>query len=112
MEGFIKGLLKLGGMNQGFDDGNPFTNISSVKTSKAKNNGYFKSTYYHPDERWRMIEEDWLDNAGALALQMDHDTNNTSLALAIEIIDAEKILLFPGDAQVEIGSVGMIIPGK
>ena len=38
--------------------------------------------------------------AGSLALQMDSDTNNTSLVLAFEIIETGKILLFPGDAQV------------
>ena len=38
--------------------------------------------------------------AGALALQMDNDTNNTSLVLAIELIESGKILLFPGDAHV------------
>jgi hypothetical protein len=38
--------------------------------------------------------------AGSLALQMDSDTNNTSLALAIEFIESGKVLLFPGDAQV------------
>jgi hypothetical protein len=67
---------------------------------KAKKDDYFKLNYLKEKEQWRMIEDDWLDNAGALALQMDEDTNNTSLALAIEVIGSEKVLLFPGDAQV------------
>jgi hypothetical protein len=100
MAGFVKGILKMGGYNKGYDDGSPFNKVSSIKASAARKNSYYKSTYYHTDERWRTIEDDWLDNAGSLALQMDSDTNNTSLALAIEMTGAEKVLLFPGDAQV------------
>jgi len=100
LTGFVKGVLKLAGMNQGMDDGSPFAKASSKNASAAKRDSYYKSTYFNTDEQWRTIEEDWLDHAGALALQMDSDTNNTSLALAIEFIEAEKVLLFPGDAQV------------
>jgi hypothetical protein len=49
---------------------------------------------------WRQIEGDWLGSADNLALQLDSDTNNTSLALAIELSPGGKVLLFPGDAQV------------
>jgi hypothetical protein len=49
---------------------------------------------------WRRIDDDWLGAAGELALQLDSDTNNTSLALAIERVDTGQVLLFPGDAQV------------
>jgi len=35
-----------------------------------------------------------------MALQLDNDTNNTSVALAIEFTDSGKVLLFPADAQV------------
>ena len=38
--------------------------------------------------------------AGRLALQLDSHTNNTSLALAFELIPSGRVLLFPGDAQV------------
>lgn len=100
MAGFVKGLLRMSGANQGFDDGSPFTNVEVVTKDKAAKDSYFKSTYLNKNEQWRTIEDDWLDNAGALALQMDEDTNNTSLVLAIEMIGAEKVLLFPGDAQV------------
>ena len=34
-----------------------------------------------------------------MALKLDSDTNNTSLALAIELVPSGKVLLFPGDAQ-------------
>jgi hypothetical protein len=40
-----------------------------------------------------------MGSAGSLALKLDSDTNNTSLALAIELVPSGKILLFPGDAQ-------------
>ena len=48
---------------------------------------------------WRKIDNDWLFSAGSLALRHETSINNTSLALAIQFIDSEKILLFPGDAE-------------
>lgn len=50
-------------------------------------------------EDWRRIDADWLADAADLALQLDGRTNNTSLALAFELIDDGSVLLFPGDAQ-------------
>ena len=44
--------------------------------------------------------DDWLGVASDLALRLDNDTNNTSLALAIELSPGGDVLLFPGDAQV------------
>jgi hypothetical protein len=55
--------------------------------------------YYQKDPE-RRIESDWLTTAERLALKLDNDTNNTCLALAIELVDSGKVLLFPGDAQV------------
>jgi hypothetical protein len=48
---------------------------------------------------WRNISLDWLTSAGHLALRLDRYMNNMSLALAIELEDSGKVLLFPGDAQ-------------
>ena len=48
---------------------------------------------------WRTIDHEWLFSAGALALRHETSINNTSLALAIQFIDSERILLFPGDAE-------------
>lgn len=48
-------------------------------------------------EPWRRIDELSLGAAGELALQLDNATNNTSLALAIEV--GEDVLIFGGDAQ-------------
>ena len=49
---------------------------------------------------WRRIGSDWLAAASNLALQLDGDTNNTSLVLAIELVESGKVLLFTADAQV------------
>ncbi len=51
------------------------------------------------DQSWRRIDGDWLAGSTNLALQLDSATNNTSLALAIELGDG-KVLLFAADAQV------------
>ncbi|MFK3889076.1 hypothetical protein [Sphingomonas sp. NPDC079357] len=49
----------------------------------------------------RRIDTDWLSSAGAMALKLNNDTNNTSLVLAFELPDQQRsVLLFPGDAQV------------
>jgi hypothetical protein len=55
--------------------------------------------YLHLDRKWRRIDGDWLAAATDLALKLDQDTNNTSLALAFELPTGD-VLLFPGDAQV------------
>jgi hypothetical protein len=49
---------------------------------------------------WRRVDNDWLANAGELAMRADGFTNNISLVLAFDIPNSEKMLLFPGDAQV------------
>ena len=50
-------------------------------------------------QSWRRIDGDWLGLSSSLALQLDSATNNTSLALAIELGDG-RVLLFVADAQV------------
>jgi len=49
---------------------------------------------------WRSISLDWLRSVTGLALNLDNATNNTSLAIAIELGAGGKVLLFPADAQV------------
>lgn len=100
MMGFVKGVLNGSGYKIGVDDGRPFSKTSSYTVEQAKHQQWYKNNYFLAREKWREIEDDWLDMAGSLALQMDGDTNNTSLVLAIEMYDEEKVLLFPGDAQV------------
>jgi hypothetical protein len=66
---------------------------------------FFRSRYGfsgrkgHGDAR-RRIGGAWLSAAGQVALQLDSDTNNTSLALAVEHEASGRVLLFPADAQV------------
>jgi beta-lactamase superfamily II metal-dependent hydrolase len=100
LDGFVQGILsahELTGMQP--DDGSPFSDIPMVtkQTDEAKK---LYASYFTEAEQWRIIEDDWLDIGGALALQMDDDTNNTSLVLALEFIESGKVILFPGDAQV------------
>lgn len=66
---------------------------------------FFRMRYFGPGEggedvAWRRIDTDWLAAAGQLALNLDNDTNNTSLTLAIELTESGKVLIFPADAQV------------
>lgn len=55
--------------------------------------------YNNPDFDWRKIDKDWSEQADRLALYLDSYTNNSSLALAFELVKAGKVLLFVGDAQ-------------
>jgi hypothetical protein len=61
---------------------------------------YITHTYDAPGQKWRQIEDDWLNAFGQLALDLDSDTNNTSLVLAFELVKSKEVLLFVGDAQV------------
>ena len=55
---------------------------------------------YREGGEWRKIDYDWLYSAGALAMRYERSINNTSLALAIQFEDSERILLFTGDAEI------------
>jgi len=83
----------------------PFEETYRVDPAKAQGDPFFQERYYgrpgaEKEAAWRQIEDDWLTAADTLALQLDSDTNNTSLALAVELSPGGKVLLFPGDAQV------------
>ncbi|HLL30754.1 MAG TPA: MBL fold metallo-hydrolase [Allosphingosinicella sp.] len=73
----------------------PAEDYSSESEDRAK----LRLAYEDKAEEVRRIDGDWTAAAGALALKMDSDTNNTSLVLAFELPDG-RVLLFPGDAQV------------
>jgi hypothetical protein len=77
----------------------PFDSQFRIPISLAPDYTSF-AEYFNPKYEWRKIDYDWLTHAGELALQLDSDTNNTSLVLAIEDVKTGKVLLFPGDAQV------------
>jgi hypothetical protein len=60
---------------------------------------HVQAAYDNADHAWRRIDHDWLNAAGNLALKYEHSVNNTSLVLAIQFADSERVLLFPGDAE-------------
>jgi hypothetical protein len=80
----------------------PFDKWFGIGQDEARGMPFFQARYGFDsaDDEWRQIEDDWLGAAGRLALQLDSDTNNTSLALAFELLPSGRVLLFPGDAQV------------
>ncbi|HKI05025.1 MAG TPA: MBL fold metallo-hydrolase [Thermoanaerobaculia bacterium] len=81
----------------------PFEKVFRVGTEAAQRDPFFQELYYGSSgkapDAWRRIDSDWMGAAGSLALQLDSNTNNTSLALAIELVPSGQVLLFPGDAQ-------------
>lgn len=86
----------------------PFDAFYQVSLDEAKSSqsaDFFRQYYgFDPQgsDAWRRIDSDWLNVATELALNLDSDTNNTSLVLAIELGDpgSGKVLLFTADAQV------------
>lgn len=93
------------------------------RSNKQKKNPYFvgiknfvSATYDDPKQKWRRIDDDWLGAFEQLALDLDNDTNNTSLALAFEFVDTGEVLLFVGDAQVgnwqSWASIEFNVPGR
>jgi hypothetical protein len=78
----------------------PFDRFFRIKEADARREDALVKKYYGEGAAWRRIDHDWLGYAGQLALQLDSDTNNTSLVLAFELSSGGEVLLFPGDAQV------------
>lgn len=80
----------------------PFNEIDKRRSTAKKSPALRKviAAYNRPDRMWRKIDDDWLNQAEALALYLDTFTNNTSVVLAIELVQSKKILLFAADAQV------------
>jgi hypothetical protein len=92
----------LGDLNQSMTLDYPFEAIYKLSATTIPSFSNLQSIlnlYAAPSDQWRRIDSDWLNGSAELALQMDSYTNNTSLALAIEL-DNREVLLFPGDAQV------------
>lgn len=74
--------------------------VASLTPDEAGTDPFFRRTYFDETASWRRVEADWLEFSGELALRLDRDTNNTSLALAFELVPGGRVLLFPADAQV------------
>lgn len=77
----------------------PFQNERRKHAKPDPQRPLVEALYGQDGAGWRKIDDAWSESIEALALKMDSDTNNTSLALAFELPDGQ-VLLFPGDAQV------------
>lgn len=95
-DGFISALDTHSSANIEEDDIFPFSKGDGKKLEKVS---FLKESYYNRSERWREIDDDWLDQVERLALYLDAYTNNSSLVLAFELVESKKVLLFVGDAQ-------------
>lgn len=82
-----------------FDGGD--TTRWGAKGCPPRTRRFCEDSYFKEDD-WRRIDADWLDTAEQLALHLNNDTNNTSLALAFELGEVQQgpVFLFVGDAQV------------
>ena len=92
-----------GAPNPDFDGSMPFDQKYGIKQDTAAEIEFYREHYFgsgpEDPDAWRRIDNAWTGGAAQFALQLDSDTNNTSLALAFELPDG-RVLLFPGDAQV------------
>ncbi len=68
-------------------------------SSGSKELREMRSRYRTQQDHWRTINDDWLLQSESLALYLDTFTNNSSLVLAIELVESGKVLLFAADAQ-------------
>jgi hypothetical protein len=95
--------LTVQGANQSASDddpGYPFDQHLMIPLAEAKQYEFFQ-TYYGFDSAWRRLDDNrWLEAAKEFALQLDDYSNNTSLALAIELVNTKKVLLFVSDAHI------------
>lgn len=69
--------------------------ISSKISDRSSTSEFFEKNYEGKDNEWHQIDENWSDMVGELALKLDKHTNNTCLAMAIELVKSRKVLLFP-----------------
>jgi len=97
-EGFLAAAEALAGGDD--PSAQPFDSFFRIPTAEAGPENPLWKRYHSRSAAWRRIDHDWLGYAGQLALALDSDTNNTSLALAFELSPGGDVLLFPGDAQV------------
>ena len=77
----------------------PRFGIRENEIAESEHRAFFKKRYLASDERWRKIDDDWLQTAERLALRLNSEVNNTSLVTAIELPNTKRVLLFTCDAQ-------------
>jgi len=99
-------LLAAGSPLRDSDEGFcPFASEIRLDWDNAMSSPFFQSHYGNVKEggengRWRRVDFDWLASGASLALRAGDFTNNVSLVLAFDNPKSDKMLLFPGDAQV------------
>jgi hypothetical protein len=112
--GAYYGLLEQVAPAFGSEPVGPFDDRFSLPLEGTRALSFFKQRYWADtvDDRrertdytqdWRRIDTDWMGVATTLALQLDEDTNNTSLVLAFELGPRKTggpVMLFAADAQV------------
>jgi hypothetical protein len=99
--GLLRGAAANDAVGRVLDLTMPFDACCRLSEEEAK--AYSLLARYKSEEwKWRQLGNAWLGAIEELALNLDGDTNNTSLALAIELGEpgVGPVLLFPGDAQV------------
>lgn len=102
LDGFGIYMNGAGTAMSAIDRGRPFDQQYEIPFPYAAQTDFFKEHYWSSTTSgggWRRIDTDWLAGSSDLALQLDSLTNNTSLALAIELPKGD-VLLFVADAQV------------
>ena len=72
-------------------------NVTGLAAATGKTPSSLKEEYQK--KPWQQIDHDWLLSAGSMALRYEGSINNTSLAMAIQFEESERVLLFPGDAE-------------
>jgi hypothetical protein len=82
-----------------FDASFPFDSGFRIDLGEGKSRSPYLKAYDDSYEAWRRIDLEWIRTMEELALQLDDYTNNTSLVLAIELIDDGRVVLMPADAQ-------------
>lgn len=84
-----------------FESEHDWSDADSQPPKSAPDDWRDLQTIYKDDDNnaWRRIDYDWLASTGGVALRYEQSINNTSLALAIQFADSERVLLFPGDAE-------------
>ncbi len=81
--------------------GYPFANeFKTTGSAGSRTLKALRSRYRGRADSWRTIDDAWTQQAETLALYLDEFTNNSSLALAIELVASDKVLLFAADAQI------------
>lgn len=90
-------MKKFSGSVKEKDDKEPFPFNEPYRNSPSYK--YPERSYYNEKNKWRQIDMDWLNQAEQLALYLDSYTNNSSLVLAFQLVQTNKVLLFAADAQ-------------